>query len=129
MTADYYRPGDWNAVCNRCGRKKKASTLRLVWTGEYVCPEHWERRHPQDFVRTPPDEQTPPWTQPMPAPIFAYFCSPEGMTAIAGYAVAGCAIAGYISPLFSALGAPIVCPVGGESAVVGDGVVGCIVVE
>lgn len=127
MITDQYRPGDWNAVCNRCGRKYKASTLRQMWTGEYVCPAHWEPRHPQDFVRTPPDEQTPPWTQPMPAPIFVYFCSPSGMTGIAGYAVAGCAIVGYISPLLDR-DAPTACPVGAESSVVGEGIVGCMIV-
>ncbi len=49
--ADYYADGDNNAICDSCGRKRKASTLRKTWDGFYVCPEHWEPRHPQDYVR------------------------------------------------------------------------------
>ena len=61
--ADYLELGDWNAVCYECGRKRKASTLLQHWQGYYVCPEHWEPRQPQDFVRSIPDVQTPSWTQ------------------------------------------------------------------
>jgi len=98
--ADFLELGDWNAVCYECGRKRKASTLLKHWQGYYVCPEHWETRHPQDFVRSVPDMQTPPWAQPMPADLFRYTCTFNGRTAIAGWAVAGCAIAGFISPNF-----------------------------
>lgn len=59
-----FEPGDWNAVCRRCGAQKKASTLRRQWQGYYVCPEHWEPRHPQDFVRAVPDNPGVPWSQP-----------------------------------------------------------------
>ena len=69
--ADYLALGDYNAVCYECGRKRKASTLMKHWQGYYLCPEHWEERQPQDFVRSVPDIQTPPWTQPMPANQFA----------------------------------------------------------
>jgi len=68
--ADYLALGDWNAVCYQCGRKRKASQLKRYWQGYYVCPEHWEIRQPQDFVRAVPDVQTPPWTQPMPGDVF-----------------------------------------------------------
>jgi len=64
--ADYLALGDWNVVCYECGRKRKASYMKRHWQGYYVCPEHWEVRHPQDFVRGVADVQTPPWTQPMP---------------------------------------------------------------
>ena len=65
--ADYYKPGDWNSVCYECGMKFKASSLKRHWQGYYVCPEHWEPRQPQDFVRAQADTQTPPWAQPQPA--------------------------------------------------------------
>ncbi len=68
--ADFLKLGDYNVVCYQCGRKKKASWMRKHWEGYYVCPEHWETRQPQDFARGVPDTQTPPWTQPMPAPVF-----------------------------------------------------------
>ena len=70
--ADYYADGDHNAVCYECGRKRKASTLKRHWQGYWVCPEHWEPRHPQDFVRNVPDIQTPPWVQSMPTDTFVY---------------------------------------------------------
>lgn len=94
--ADHLVLGDHNAVCYECGRKFKASLLRRHWQGYWVCAQHWEARQPQDFVRALPDTQTPPWVQPMPANVFIAYCSTEGRAAIAGYAVAGCAIAGYV---------------------------------
>ena len=69
--ADHLELGDWNAQCYQCGRKRKASTLMRHWQGYWVCPEHWEARHPQDFVRGIPDVVTPPWTQPWPQDAYA----------------------------------------------------------
>jgi hypothetical protein len=56
--------GDWNAICDQCGRKFKASQLRKRWDGYMVCKEDWETRHPQDFVRPRPDSGKVPWTRP-----------------------------------------------------------------
>ncbi len=96
--ADYLELGDWNAVCFECGRKRKASQLKKHWQGYFVCPEHWEIRQPQDFVRAVPDVQTPPWTQPMPADLFIPRCSFEGSSGAADYAEADCAIVGNPTP-------------------------------
>ena len=63
--ADYLALGDWNAACYFCGRKRKASEMRRYWSGFWVCPEHWEPRQPQDFVRGVQDIQTVPWVQPI----------------------------------------------------------------
>lgn len=68
--ADYLKLGDHNAQCFECGRKFKAGTLKRHWKGYWVCPEHWEMRQPQDFVRGTTDKQTPSWVQPQPAPVF-----------------------------------------------------------
>ena len=62
--ADFLRLGDWNVACFFCGRKRKASEMWRYWKGFYVCPEEWEPRQPQDFVRGIPDVQAPPWVQP-----------------------------------------------------------------
>lgn len=70
MSSDHFVLGDWNAVCYECGRKKKASQLKKHWQGYMVCPEHWEPRHPQDFVSAPKAPEVPTWTQPMPADQF-----------------------------------------------------------
>jgi hypothetical protein len=98
--ADYYEPGDWNVQCYRCGMKRKAGTLKKQWQGFWVCPEHWEERQPQDFVKAVPDQMAVPWSQPLPANTFTYVCSINGQTAMPGYAVPGCMIPGYLPPSF-----------------------------
>jgi len=61
--ADYLKLGDWNAQCDRCSFKFKASKLRKTWEGFYVCNACWEPRHPSDFFRLPPDDSSVPWTR------------------------------------------------------------------
>ena len=67
---DYYKHGDWNAICQICGFKFKASELRMEWDNLRVCRECWSPRQPQDFVRGVADIQSPPWTLPNPPPTF-----------------------------------------------------------
>lgn len=98
--ADYLALGDWNVTCYFCARKRKASTMWKYWQGFWVCPEHWEPRQPQDFVRGIPDIQTPPWVQPMPDPTFAHFCTPNGQSAVPGQADPGCVMPDYLSPSY-----------------------------
>jgi len=68
--ADYFKPGDWNAICDSCGYKYKASELRLRWDGFRVCPKDFELRHPQDLLRGVKDKQSTPWSRPEPADVF-----------------------------------------------------------
>ena len=56
--------GQWNAVCDRCGFKFKSGDLRKEWTGNMVCRDCFEVRHPQDFVKGVPDNQNVAWTRP-----------------------------------------------------------------
>ena len=69
-----YRPsyvkGDWIADCDVCGRKYKASQLEQRWDGLMCCPDDWEIRQPQDFVRGVADIQAPPWLRSEPADSF-----------------------------------------------------------
>lgn len=65
-----YKPGDWWAICDSCGRKFKASQLRKRWDGLMVCSEDWNPRQSLDFVRPNPDKITVPWTRPRPADVF-----------------------------------------------------------
>ena len=58
--ADYWKPGDYNALCDRCGLKFKRSELRYTWDRLLVCDKCWEPRHPQDFVRGRKDIQRVP---------------------------------------------------------------------
>ena len=98
----YYKKGDWNADCDICGRTYKASRLKKRWDGFMCCPQDWNIRQPQDFVRGIPDQQAPPWTRPetdnfTPAPL----CTANGRTAWPGYAVPGCMIPGFVDPRFT----------------------------
>lgn len=67
MRTTSFISGDWNAICDVCGFKFKASQLRERWDGLMVCEKDWETRHPQDLIRPLPDEQKLPWTRPEPA--------------------------------------------------------------
>jgi hypothetical protein len=64
MTSTYYKPGQWNVVCDRCGQEFKSGELRKTWDGLWVCDKDFEVRHPQDFIRGVPDYQAPPFTRP-----------------------------------------------------------------
>lgn len=58
---DYYKKGDYNVICDRCGFKFKASECQMEWDNLFVCKETcWEARQPQDFVRGRKDDQTVP---------------------------------------------------------------------
>ena len=96
--SDYWSPGAWNARCSMCGFKFKSFELTKNWQGMYRCSRCQETRHPQDFVRAVPDIQTPPWVQPGSGENWVAVCSPNGRTAIPGYATAGCALPGYTDP-------------------------------
>ena len=99
-----YKPrwdnGGWNVICDVCGRQFKDNELQLRWDGFMVCSGDWEPRQPQDFVRGVADYQAPPYTRPEQADQFVPVCTPNSMSAYAGWGQAGCAIAGFISPAF-----------------------------
>lgn len=92
--------GTWNAICAQCAGTFKAYELKKHWQGQWWCDRCFETRHPQDFVKATADVQTPPWTQPAPADDFVPMCTPNGITAIVGFARVGCARVGYRSPMF-----------------------------
>jgi hypothetical protein len=97
--ADYLVLGEWNAQCWQCGGKFKAGQLQRHWQGYMVCPRCWEPRQPQDFVKAPPDQQAPPWTQPK-ADVFIPVCSPNDQSDVVGFGVVGCMTVGFVSPYF-----------------------------
>ncbi len=93
--------GDWNAICDSCGRKYKASTMLKRWDGLFVCKEDYELRHPQDFLRVFGDKQTVPIARPDPVQdtfLQTYSCTVQGMQGIAGVGIAGCMRANFTSP-------------------------------
>ena len=100
--ADYFAPGDWNVTCAFCGRKFKASECRKLPEGDplggnaWVCLKHWRPRQPQDFVRGIPENMAAPFQQPPVDSYISDFCTLEGMTALADWAVADCCICDYL---------------------------------
>ena len=66
----YYKPGVWNAICDRCGVEFKSDQLRAEWTGFIVCGSCFETRHPQDLLRVPREVVSVPWTRPEPDDAF-----------------------------------------------------------
>lgn len=65
-----WKPGDWLALCDVCGRKYKASQLKQRWDGLMCCSDDWEIRQPQDFVRGVTDVMKTPWSRPEPSNYF-----------------------------------------------------------
>ena len=59
-----YRPGDYLVHCDKCGMRRYASECRLNWKNQLVCDPCFEPRHPQDFVKAIPDDQTVPIARP-----------------------------------------------------------------
>lgn len=55
---------DYNAICDVCGFKLKASELRRRWDGRMVCKEDYETRHILDFYQTRNDAHLLPFTRP-----------------------------------------------------------------
>ena len=92
---NWLKLGDWNAVCDSCGRKFKASTMRKRWDGMFVCKEDWEVKHPQLSLKVRGDKQYVPDPRPEPTQdTFITFCTFEGTTSISGVGIAGCMISG-----------------------------------
>lgn len=62
--------GEWNAICDVCAQKYKSGEMKKRWDGLMVCPNDWEPRHPQDFLRAVPDRQAVPWSRPETPDVF-----------------------------------------------------------
>jgi hypothetical protein len=51
--------GDHWVACDICACAIRASDSMNTWDNRVVCPDDWEPRHEQDFVRSREDKQTP----------------------------------------------------------------------
>jgi len=106
MSRNFYSSGSWNVTCDVCSKKIKASIAKKRWDGFIVCPDDYEERHPQDFVRARQDKISVPFSRPIPTLVFTnviYICTQDGSSAITNLAVAGCSITGHSinGPYFS----------------------------
>lgn len=70
MSKNYYIPGEFNVTCDVCSKKIKAHEAKQRWDGFIVCPDDFENRHPQDFVKAQTDKITVPFVRPIPEYIF-----------------------------------------------------------
>jgi hypothetical protein len=89
-----YIPGDEWVECQSCGLEYRKSQMRRRWDGLIVCQYDWEPRHPQDFVRARKDDMAAKGliNSPSDETFIETVCGDR--TAVAGEAIAGCAIAG-----------------------------------
>lgn len=94
-SGNYFRAGDWLAICDICGFRFKASNLKKNWKNEMVCEADFELRHPQEFVRVRPEKIAAPWVRPEGEDQFiAPACFIWDQSAYAGLGTAGCMQAG-----------------------------------
>lgn len=61
-----WKSGDWYITCDRCGRQIYASEAKHTWDGFIVCPNDYEERHPQDFIRVQVERGSVPFMRPEP---------------------------------------------------------------
>ena len=99
---NYYISGEWNLICDVCGKKIKAGEAKHRWDGFVVCPSDFEYRHEQDFVRARQDKISVPFTRPRPADVFTNityedigngaYCTIVSQQAIPSWGLPGCMI-------------------------------------
>lgn len=65
-----YKPGNWNAICDVCSFKFKATELKKRWDGLMVCSKDFELDHPQKYLKVREDRTSVPWVRPRPADVF-----------------------------------------------------------
>jgi len=70
MKKNFFISGEWNITCDVCSKKIKAHEAKQRWDGFIVCPDDFEHRHPQDFVKAQTDKLTVPFQRPIPALLF-----------------------------------------------------------
>ena len=64
MSSTVSKSGVYNAICDRCGFKKKSTELFNTWDGYMVCKEDWEPKHPQLMQKPRTPRPALPWTRP-----------------------------------------------------------------
>lgn len=119
MSRNYYISGEWNLICDVCGKKIKAHKARHRWDGLVVCEKDYETRQPQDFVKARVDKITVPFLRPRPTDTFTFTCTLYTSQGRADMGVADCARADIVYPNIDW------CTIQGSTGIVGIAVVGC----
>lgn len=66
----YYKAGEWNVICQSCGKQLKSSEILKRWDGLLVCKNDFEFRHPLDFLKTTAEKSSVPFESPEPTDTF-----------------------------------------------------------
>jgi hypothetical protein len=94
MSKNYFISGEWNLICDVCSIKYKAVKAKHRWDGFIVCPNCYEQRHPQDFVKTKQDKISVPFSRPISQESF--IAVPYRIYVFDGYVVDGYIDNGYL---------------------------------
>ena len=70
MKKNHFISGEWNVTCDVCSKKIKAHEAKQRWDGFIVCPDDFEHRHPQDFVKAQSDKISVSFVRPIPEYVF-----------------------------------------------------------
>lgn len=52
---DKYTKGQWLAISDLDGQKRKSGDMRMMWNGAWVGKEEWNPEQPQQQIRARPD--------------------------------------------------------------------------
>lgn len=98
-------PGNWKVCCHVCGFWFPSGEIKKRWDGLLVCSKDYEARHPQEFLRVPPERIVPAFVSPKEPEMFvgpAYDnplfgeCNLLNSRGIADIGVAGCMTPGVL---------------------------------
>lgn len=53
--SDTFVLGDHYVICDMCGFQCRRSECKKNWKGQIVCSEDYEKRHPQDLIKSRPE--------------------------------------------------------------------------
>lgn len=88
-------PGNYKVTCQVCGFWYPSSEIQKRWDGVLVCPKDYETRHPQTLIKVRGERAFPSFVSKDASPDpEAFYCDLWTASAYAGYATAGCAMAG-----------------------------------
>lgn len=129
MSKNYYVSGGFNVSCDVCSKKIKASEAKHRWDGFVVCPEDYEQRHPQDFVKARQDKISVPFSRPIPAYIYTdvNVCTQWSRQGVADQGTADCAHADLDQNLSWLDWVGEYCSISMQSALADRAITGCVI--
>lgn len=94
MSNNYFVSGQWNCICDVCGKRYKIGQMRKRWDGLLVCDQDYELDHPQKYLRVYETGQAVPIIRNEPEDQFVNVCDIVSTQPRADYGTAGCATVG-----------------------------------